>query len=166
MKCSDGYTTGFMRLSAGQFTVRLICGLGLLLVPAVQEKVCARPTPIELKKPETPGPSDSSQSKSRRPLTLTAMLPDVVAPRWPNHSRLLAASRVRPLPVAAWGPRSAPDDDTRVDFTSMNAAFRAVNSRSPAKAGPLRNGAADFHAIRIRRLTRLSDISIAGPPRP
>ena len=99
-----------MRFSLSQYALRVTCGLGLLLLPAVQQKLCTRPaatrsvTRQPAKSTSSPGSKKTNKHNTRAPLTLAAMVPDVAPPRWPNHTHLCELQRVRPLPVSTWTP--------------------------------------------------------------
>jgi hypothetical protein len=139
-----------MRLSASQYAVHLSCGLGLLLMPAVQEKLCAWPVRVASAVPqrsEPLTPPDSNQRperKKKQPLTLAAMLPDAVAPRWPGHALLMAGQRVRTLPVA-----------TRMDGPAV------FNDQSGAGPGPAALSASTWsHRPTLQALPTLD---VGGP---
>ena len=92
-----------------EYILHLACGLGLFLVPAVHERVCAdealkSSAADACEATEAPTDYSSRTRKSKKPLALTALVPDVVAPRWPGHVPLAAERREQPLPVAAWQP--------------------------------------------------------------
>jgi hypothetical protein len=160
-----------MRLSAGQYGLRLTCGLGLLLLPAVQQKVCTWPAPRELKasRPPTPPPEPTSdkqpKSKPKNPLTLASTLPDVAPPRWPNHACLTAVQRERPLPVTSrvYGPRGS-DDETLANVAGDALFGRGWPKRPPAQRLPT-VGRADLRLVHAHRHVFQTSILETGPPR-
>ncbi len=101
-----------MRVALTQLALRTTCGVGLLLVAAVQQKVCTLPAP---EAPSAAQPADQAAehhpSKKTPHLELVSLVPDVAPPRWPGHLRLAAALSRTPLPAATWrsdgdhGPR-------------------------------------------------------------
>ena len=159
-----------MRLSASQYAVRLSCGFGLLLMPAVQEKLCAWPVPVESAsplsaEPATPSDPNEQPKHKKQPLTLAAMLPDVVAPRWPGHALLMAGQRVRTLPVATWMDGPAGFDDQSDAGADSDALIASTWSRRPAPqvlptldVGGPRSHRAHRHVFR-------TSILRTGPPR-
>lgn len=158
-----------MRLSAGQYAIRLSCGLGLLLVPAVQAKLCSRPVASVVPPsaaPVTPiAPSDEAKQrqKKKKPLTLAATVPDVLMPRWPSHTHLTSVQRVRPLPVATWmdAPANA-DTHPSVDFGGALAACwsrRPISEVLPALSG------SDLRSHRAHQHVFQTSILRTGPPR-
>ena len=165
------YIARFMRLSAGQYAVRLSCGFGLLLMPAVQEKLCAWPVSVESASPQSAEPvtpptsNEQPKQKKKQPLTLAAMLPDVVAPRWPGHALLMAGQRVRTLPVATWMDGPASFDDQSGAGPGSDALIASAWSRCPTPqvlptidVGGSRSHRAHRHVFR-------TSILRTGPPR-
>lgn len=113
--------------------LRLTCGLGLLLLVAVQEKICTWPA-VEVVRSDdrsTGGSTHETDSDSKKtPLTLAATVPDVVAPRWPVSGR----SRIT---LAATSTRALPDDSARPPrFDSDQTPYYAALDISPKTAGP------------------------------
>ncbi len=148
-----------MVLSATHYSARLICGLGLLLPAAVQQKVCAWPVPSEPAPPSKPGEQPKPE---RQPLTLAAMLPDAVTPRWPGHTQLTAVRRVQPLPATSWldGPvGSGAQTDPDSDAVFVNLWPRPVRELSPTCAD------VDLRSNCARRHVFLTSILRTGPPR-
>lgn len=156
-----------MRHSTVHCAVRLIGGLSLLLPAAVQEKVCAWPVPSEPQSRQAAEsaapPASGEQSKpEKQPLTLAAMLPDAVAPRWPGHTQLTAVRRVRPLPAATQVDRPTwPDEQPDTDGGAVFAYgwHRPVRELSPA-CGDV--GSRTYYA---RRHVFQTSILRTGPPR-
>lgn len=157
-----------MRLATIQHAVRLTCGVGLLLPAAVQEKVCAWPVPLgsesrQVTEPAAPPASDEQPKQKKQPLTLAAMLPDAVAPRWPGHTHVTAVRRVRSLPVATWmdGP-AGPDhqSDTDIDATSVGGW-----SRRPLRELLPTCSNVDLRSSRAHRYVFQTSILRTGPPR-
>ena len=114
-----------MRVSARQYALRLTCGLGLLLVPAVQQKLCAWPAARQRVAHQQPAPQPApkeSQKKKSAPLTLAALVPDVAPPRWPNHTHLWEAQRAEPLPTSTWTP-ATPDHDRELPDSACADTF-------------------------------------------
>jgi len=148
--------------------MRLTCGLGLMLLPAVQQKLCTLPVPddpapISHATP-TPASEDESKQKTKTPLTLAALVPDVVPPRWPNHTQLTAVQRVRPLPAATWlnDPTDFDDPDS---LAAVPAPFAVLLSRiAPAQRSPARI-IAGLHSLRAHRHIFAASILTTGPPR-
>jgi hypothetical protein len=160
-----------MRLSADQYLLRVTCGLGLLLLPAVQQKVCPWPAPrhSEARQPAEPAPAPTSpeqpKQKTKNPLTLATMLPDVAPPRWPNHAHLTAVQRERPLPVTTWmyGPRVS-DDETLADAAG-DALFSGGWPKRPASQRLPVYGSADLRLVHAHRHVFQTSILETGPPR-
>ena len=157
-----------MRLLTIRHAVRVTCGLSLLLPAAVQEKVCAWPAPPESKsqqttEPATPPASDEQPKPKKPPLTLAAMLPDAVAPRWPGHTQLTAVRRVRPLPATTWmdGPAGS---DNQSD-TDIDAIFVGGWSRCPVRELLPTCSDADLRSNRAQRHVFQTSILRTGPPR-
>jgi len=157
-----------MRLSTGQHAVRLTCGLGLLLMPAVQQKVCTFPVRRESEPqrpaPPTPNSDEQQKNKNKKPLTLVALLPDVAPPRWPNHTHLTAVQRVRPLPITTW--MSGPED-----FENESAVAGHVNAflaggwpRIPPPQRLASFGVAGLRLVRPARHAFLTSVLRTGPP--
>lgn len=160
-----------MRLSTSQYVVRLTWGLGLLLASAVQQKVCTRPTATDAAFPEPArpaplaAPDEQSDSKSKRqPLTLAAMVPDVLAPRWPIHTHLTAAQRERPLWTTTWisGPRGAEEDSAA--SADSHQGFAVAWSRIPVSQVAPTFGHAGVRRVRVHRHSFLTSILKTGPP--
>lgn len=160
-----------MRLSTGQHAVRLTCGLGLLILPAVQQKLCTWPILPESESREPAGPapaptsSEQPEPKSKRPLTLAAMLPDVAPPRWPNHTYLTAAQRGRPLPVTTWMNGSSGGEDEPVDSTDSDSLAAESWPRIPAPQRLPTFGNAGVRLVRVHRHLFQTSILRTGPPR-
>lgn len=160
-----------MRPTASQYAVRVTWGLGLLLLPAVQQKVCTRAaSPDEAARqlarpaPEA-APGERSDSKPKRePLTLAALVPDALVPRWPSHTQLTAAQRERPLAATTWvnGPEGA--DDEPVESADAHVVFVAGWSRIPAPQAAPAHGNAGVRRVRACRHAFLSSILKTGPP--
>ena len=143
--------------------------MGLLLVPAVQAKLCSRPAALAVPPSATPvtplAPSDEAKQreKKKKPLTLAATLPDVLMPRWPSHTHLTSVQRVRPLPVATWmdAPATA-DTHPSADFGGALAAYRSrrpIPEVFPAlSSGGPRSNRAHQHVFQ-------TSILRTGPPR-
>jgi hypothetical protein len=128
-----------MPASTGQCAVRLTCVLGLLLLPAVQEKLCIRPVPPQSESCQpasTPGSSQQPKRKAKAPPALAALVPDVVPPRWPNHARLTAVHRARPAAVPAWTNRPLDRDDDGRNVLGTPWALLDPQRRPP-QAQPL-----------------------------
>ena len=120
-------------MSLGQYAVRVTCGLGLMLLPAVQQKLCTWPSPKPPRPPAVPAsasiPTERSEKKSKKPLTLAALLPDGMLPRWPNHTHLAAIHRVRPLAKNTWMTGGWNADDERVGPAGFSALLAEARSR-------------------------------------
>jgi hypothetical protein len=160
----------FMRLSIGQYGVRLTCGLGLLLLPAVQQKVCAWPLPPETEATRSaesaPAPTSDEPSKRKKsPLTLAAMLPDVAPPRWPNHTHLSAVQRVRPLPVTTWidGPTGVDSESGGTDDGNPFLVPSWPRRPAPQRLPTLGNAA--VRLVRADQHVFGTSILKTGPPR-
>lgn len=156
-----------MRLSLGQYAIRLTCGLGLLLLPAVQQKVCTRPA---TRKPDAhqpapvPAAGDKSEKKTKKPLSLAATLPDVVPPRWPNHAHLTGAHRVRRLPAATWMNGPAGTDDESAGAAGVDPIFAAGWPKRPAPQRLATFGSAGIRLIHVPRHLFQTSILKTGPP--
>ena len=124
-----------MLLTPAQYAVRLAWGVGLLFVPAVQEKLCANAPsdpvapPVRLNHPEAP--AEDTSTKDEQPLTLAALAPDVVPPRRADHWRVSAEARVRSLPAAMSLMRDRDDDRPTVDLDSAASPFFVSSNRRP-----------------------------------
>jgi hypothetical protein len=160
-----------MRLTASQYAVRLTWGLGLLLLPAVQQKVCTRPVSPDGASQQSTRPGseaasgERSDSKSKRePLTLAALVPDALVPRWPSHTQLTAAQRERPPAATTWvnGPDRA--DDESVESADAQVVFATGWSRIPAPQAAPADGNAGVRRVRACRHAFLSSILRTGPP--
>jgi hypothetical protein len=158
-----------MRRLTIQRAVRLACGVGLLLPAAVQEKVCAWPVPAT---PATrppaapiapPAADEQPEPDEKQPLTLAAMLPDAVAPRWPGHTHLTTLRRGRPLPVAAW--RDAPGSPDRQEDTEVGVLLTGGWPRHPAGEPLSVGGAVAGGSHRADRHVFQTAILRTGPPR-
>jgi hypothetical protein len=150
-----------------QYAVRLTCGLGLLLVAAVQEKVCTWPVPSESKArqenaPAAPPASKQRPAKKRAPLTLAAMLPDVVAPRWPGHMQLTAVRRVWPRSATTRldGPEGA---GRQADANAGAAVTGGWTRRAPRKLAPT-GSCVDIRVNPTSRHAFQTSILRTGPP--
>ena len=160
-----------MRLTASQYAVRLTWGLGLLLLPAVQQKVCTRPTSpgaasslLAQPAPVTAADERSDSKPERKPLTLAAMVPDALVPRWPSHTHLTAAQRERPLAAITWvnGPEGA--DNESVESADARVVIAAGWSRIPAQQAAPTLGNAGVRRVRAWRHAFLSSVLKTGPP--
>lgn len=159
-----------MRLSAGQYGLRLTCGLGLLLLPAVQQKVCTWPIPrdSEARQPAQPAEAPTSGERPKRkakdPLTLATMLPDVAPPRWPNHVHLTVAQRERPLPTSAWTYGASDSDDETLVDAAVDAFFARGWPKRPASQRLPAYGSADLRLVHAHRHVFQTSILETGPP--
>lgn len=157
-----------MQMSVSQYAVRVTCGLGLLLVPAVQQKVCTWPAPREPDRPVAPAPpstaTEQSQKKTKRPLTLAALLPDVVPPRWPNHAHLTAIQRVRPFPTEVWMTGSAGSDDAPAGPIGFDTLLPGGWSRQAAQQRCPVSSSADLQRACSSRHVFQTSILTTGPP--
>jgi len=160
-----------MRLSASEYAVRLSCGLGLLLMPAVQEKLCAWPVPVESASPQSTEPispptsNEQPKQKKKQPLTLAAMLPDAVAPRWPGHALLMAGQRVRTLPVATWMDGPAGFDDQSGAGPGSDTLVASTWSHRPTPQLLPTLDASGPRSHRAYRHVFRTSILRTGPPR-
>ena len=150
-----------------QRVVRLTCGLGLLTLPAVQQKVCMLPEPAEPTRAgiaeSTPDTQDQTAGEKReRPtLKLIALLPDVTPPRWPAHVHPSLLQRERPLESNGW--RSDCVDRDRPNGSTCYAFWALPNTnRIPALPGPQLGISLQTQAA--CRLLLGSVISPTGPP--
>jgi hypothetical protein len=157
-----------MRLTLRQHAIRFTCGLGLLLLPAVQQKVCAWPLPARAgsrTSAELPAPSNPQQQPKRekkRPLTLAAMLPDVMAPRQPDHTHLAAVQRVRALPAATW--MDGPGDFSDRTNTDIAGAFANNWSQQPVPQSASMPGPVGLRPHDGHRHVFRTSILRTGPP--
>jgi len=159
-----------MRVSISQYAVRVTCGLGLLLLPAVQQKLCTWPAPPDA---DTQQPADGSplpigdeepKGKTDEPLTLSALLPDTLPPRWPNHAHVTATQRLRPLAVSTWMNGPVTSDDESSDLAGIDLIFAGGWSRAPAPQRLPTFGTAGLRLLRAHRHLFLTSILKTGPP--
>lgn len=140
-----------------------------MLVPAIHERICADTSRTAIvadasAEAEIPAEHSRRSEKSRKPLALAALVPDVVVPRWPGHVPLEAQRRVEHLPVAGWLPpdpeliRAGSNQDHRTIFAEFRLS-RLLKSAAPS-FGPSLDGT---DAVSIRRLFS-SSITRTGPP--
>lgn len=158
-----------MILTKKEYILHLACGVGLMLVPAIHERICAdtsRTAVVADASAEADRPAEHSRrsEKSRKPLALAALVPDVVVPRWPGHVPLEALRRVEHLPAAGWLP-----PEPELIPAGSNQAHRAVFadfrlSRLLKSAALSFNPSLDgADAVNIRHLFS-SSITRTGPP--
>ena len=159
-----------MRLSTGQYVIRAFCGLGLLLLPAVQQKICTWPARSETQSRRPPKPASAPTSgeqpkrKPKRPLTLAALLPDVAPPRWPNHTHLVAIQRVRPLPVTTWMSGPAGIEEESVGAGGVDGLFPKRLPSAPVAQRLALFGDAGIRLVRADRHVFLTTVLKTGPP--
>jgi hypothetical protein len=157
-----------MRLSPGQYAIRVLSGLGLLLLPAVQQKLCAFPVRTESRShppvKQAPTSKDEQKRKHKKPLTLAALLPDVAPPRWPNHTHLSAAQRVRPPAVTSWMNRPVDGGDCAAGDASVDEALAAGWPTVPPVQRQPSFGNAGIRFVRATRHTFRTCIVRTGPP--
>ena len=160
-----------MRLSTGQYAIRVFCGLELLLLPAVQQKVCTWPARSETRSRQSAKPASAPTSgeqpkrKTKTPLTLAALLPDVAPPRWPNHTHLTAVQRVRPLPVTSWTNDPGDSDDESIGGGRIDGLLTGGWSRVSAPQRLPSFGNAGIRLVRAHRHVFLTTVLKTGPPR-
>jgi len=155
-----------MRPRLSQIATHATCCVGLLLVSAVQQKLCALPPAHHaagVPRAQRSGEHPQHHQKTRPRLTLTALVPDVAPPRWPGHLRLAATQRGKPLPPATWcrgdgsAERFGPCVPAAADaFVLRRAAFR------PAVATI--TGGSTLHSIQRSAGLFRSTVLRTGPP--
>jgi hypothetical protein len=159
-----------MRASIGQYATRVTCGLGLLLLPAVQQKVCTWPVRqrTEPRQPAeaaaTPPPSEQPKKKTSEPPTLAAMLPDVAPPRWPNHTHLASVQRWRPHAVTTWVNSPVGFDDESAGPAGVDSIFADGWPRKPLPQRLRTFGNAGLRLVRVHRHVFRTSILRTGPP--
>jgi hypothetical protein len=157
-----------MRLSIGQYALRATCGLGLLLLPAIQQKLCTRPAPSKIRAQQAaePGPTTTSDRQpkktAKKPLKLAALVPDTLPPRRPNHAVLTAVQRVRPLPAATQLDGSADSQGKSSGSAGFGWALAARRARELApQCPPVR---ADLGVVGSCGAVFRTSILRTGPP--
>ena len=151
-----------------QRVVRLTCGLGLLTLPAVQQKVCMLPEPATesqvkvVASADLPEGAHENEKRKRPTLKLTALLPDVTLPRWPAHVHPSLLQREHPLAGNGWRPDCA-NGNTADQFEIPEFIFTTwQDSHAPALPGPAFWTATNSPLLRDLLLGR--SISPTGPP--
>jgi len=154
-----------MRLSLGQYALHAACGLGLLLMPAVQEKLCAWPAAPPAVEPARRAEDGAPPArKSAPPPALATFVPDTVPARWPGHAALATAQRARPLPAGAWvDDRPGVQKRSQVGLTTEGLLSAGWPRRPAAQLLPT-FGSAGIRLVRARPCHFHSSIIETGPP--
>lgn len=156
-----------MRVSLGQYALRVGCGLGLLWLPATGLNLCPQDGREAVQAPAASQPDESDKQperKSRKHLALAAGLPDVAPPRWPSHLHLLTVQRGRPLPAAACPQRTEDSSDQGPEPTAAQPLWAVRAGRlPPAEPLPQCESATTGWQL-ARRVLFFRSLLRTGPP--